>query len=392
MLFSSLLSHINTGVNGLSLLRRLLRPRLQTSLFFRALRTIGNNYVLRPGEHLVTQLNTMDKKRIENVDGWKPDSLISWGAFGLPTDATTGHFELLEEPLLVFMFAEQLQELLKLPSLRQATEIFTEDVFSSAFAGTLTVEQLHDLLAKCNKDGIDMTIPKTYKPVEPLLLCSSPSNREPAAEPEDSDPADIDQHGAFGAVGTITTKGLNRGRARNTNGASARDRQRSTSQGRGEPSVNVYASARTLAGPNFENLAALVTSLNAHIKEIHGIDNYFAPRGPGLGPKTPPDSDWASLPSGPKQLRKDFYLLYMFLHDICRSTSSPVKLSAIGQAYRDEKDTSWTGLTKADCTRLFARRKDRAAPATLPTPRDITIHSKDASGASVFTKVKEFSS
>ena len=394
MLFSCLTSHINTGVNGLSQLRRVLRPRLQTSLLFRAMRTIGNNYILRPGEHLATQLSIMDKKRLENVDGWKPDSSTSWRVLGLPTNAETNHFELLQEPLLVFIFVEQLQELVKLPSLHLAADYFTADVISSASSGTLTVEDLQSLLTKCTAAGIDLMIPKTYKPAEPLQLTPS-SHREPAAEPEASDPADVDQHGAFGAiVGNKSTQGSNRGRARGPTNGVGRDRQRSSSasQSRSEPSVNIYASARSLAGPNFENLAALVTNLNTHIKEVHGITNYFSPRGPGLGPKTPPDSDWSPILTSTTPLRKDFYFLYMFLQDTCRSTSSPVKLSAIGQSYRDEKDPSWTGLTKADVTRLFARRPHKSAAATLPAPRDITIYEKIGQAEGKRSTIKEFSS
>lgn len=393
-LFSNLTSHVNTGGNALSSLRRILRPRMQTAILFRAIATVGKYYILRPGEHIATQLGLMDKQRLENIDGWKPDSHITWGDFGFPLNSTTEHFELLGEGLLVFIVVEQISELLKQPAFRGALDYFTDEVFVAAQTGTLTVEALQDILTAVNEAGIDFTIPKAYKPVEPLqLVPSTSSQREQAEEPSTSGSATVDQHGAFGAVSFNkgnTDKDRSRQRER---GGGARDRQRSSSRGRGEPSLNIYASARALAGPNFENLAALVINLNAHIKEVHGIDYYFAlrdPRNPSLGPKTPPESDWASILQGDKQLRKDFYLLYMFLQDTCKSQD--VKLSAIGKAYRDEKDSSWAGLTKATVSSLFAKRPNKSAAPSFQ-PRTITIYDRSfGEGDHKTITIKEFSS
>ena len=391
-LFSNLTSHVNTGGNALSTFRRILRPRMQTALLFRAITTIGRNYILRPGEHIATQVGAMDKHRLENIDGWKPDSHITWGSFGFPLNSTTEHFELLDEPLLVFMVVEQIFELLKQPAFRGAQEIFTDEVFIAAQTGTLTVEALQDLLTRVNDAGIDFTIPKAYKPVEPLqLVPPSTSQREQAEEPNTSGSAAVDQHGAFGALSfNKSNSDKDRSRHRNRDGG-ARDRSRSSSRSRGESSVNIYASARTLAGPNFENLAALVTNLNTHIKAVHGIDYYFAlrdPRNPGLGPKTPPDSEWASILQGDKQLRKDFYLLYLFIQDTCKAQD--VKLSAIGKAYRDEKDSSWAGLTKAASSSLFAKRPNKSASPSFQ-PRSSTIYDKTfGEGDSKTIPIKEF--
>ena len=136
LLFSNLTSHVNTGGNALSTLRRIFRPRMQTAILFRAITTIGKYYLFHPGEHIATKLALMDKLRTETIDGWKPDSHITWGVFGFPLDSTTEHFELLNEELLVFIVMEQLSELLKQPAFRGALDYFTEDVFTAAHTPT----------------------------------------------------------------------------------------------------------------------------------------------------------------------------------------------------------------------------------------------------------------